>query len=64
MQVPADAAGQRFLKGLSVVGGVAYFGVSMFSPRSARADPAQDSELAAVHVASGTLLWRRRVPTK
>lgn len=61
----AGAGGRRhFLKGLAVIGGVAYFGVSESAPRSARADPAKDSELAAVHVASGVLLWRKEVPTK
>ena len=47
-----------------MVDGVAYFGVSVFSPRSSRQDPAIDSELAAFDLIAGKLLWRRVVPTK
>ena len=61
MQAPE---GGKFLKGLSVVNDVAYFGVSVFAPRSARQDPEVDSELAAFDLVAGELLWRRIVPTK
>ena len=32
--------------------------------RSARQDPAVDSELAAFDLEAGKLIWRRAVPTK
>ena len=90
MPPPQAPEGGKFLKGLSVVNGVAYFGVSVFSPRldhiegwnlvteglqslkrlpsprprSARQDPAVDSELAAFDLETGKLIWRRTVPTK
>ncbi|MEW5319959.1 MAG: hypothetical protein WDW38_011069 [Sanguina aurantia] len=55
---------QVFLKGLVVVDDVAYFGVSRSLARSKRADPEADSELAAVDLGLGALLWRRQVPTR
>lgn len=58
MQAPDDG---KFLKGLAVVNDVAYFGVSVFAPRSARQDPEVDSELAAFDLRARRLLWRRRV---
>ncbi|KAK9800752.1 hypothetical protein WJX73_006262 [Symbiochloris irregularis] len=54
----------RFLKGLAVVDDVAYFGISRVRPRSARHDPALNCDLAAFHLRSKKLLWRKEVPTK
>jgi len=53
--------GKKFLKGLAVIDDVAYFGVSVWSERSARGDPSQDSELAAFCLRGMELLWRREV---
>ena len=53
--------GKKFLKGLAVIDDIAYFGVSVWSERSARGDPSQDSELAAFCLRSMKLLWRREV---
>lgn len=64
VQVPPAKQGDYFLKGLAVVGGIAYFGINELAPRNARADTSKDAELAAVHVASGMLLWRRTLPTR
>jgi len=54
----------KFLKGLCVVDNVAYFGVSVFSPRDQRSDPEADSELAAFDLEANALLWKRVIPTK
>jgi hypothetical protein len=51
----------RFLKGLTVVDDVAYFGVSQWAPRSARDDPRSNCELAAFDLVHNRLLWRREV---
>jgi len=51
----------RFLKGLTVVDDVAYFGVSEWAPRSARDDPKSNCELAAFDLLQNKLLWRREV---
>lgn len=51
----------RFLKGLAVVNDVAYFGISSVRPRSARHDPALNCDLAAFHLRSNKLLWRKEV---
>ena len=40
---------------------IAYFGVSVWSERSARGDPSQDSEIAAFCLRGMDLLWRREV---
>ena len=58
VQVPE---GGKFLKGLAVIDDIAYFGVSVWSERSARGDPSQDSELAAFCLRGMELLWRREV---
>lgn len=55
MQAPEEG---KFLKGLSVVDDVAYFGIAASAPRSARHDPALDCELAAFDLLQRTLLWR------
>ena len=53
--------GKKFLKGLTVIDDIAYFGVSIWSERSARGDPSQDSEVAAFCLRGMELLWRREV---
>ncbi|KAG1681109.1 hypothetical protein FOA52_015551 [Chlamydomonas sp. UWO 241] len=58
-----SAEPHKFLKGLCVVDGVAYFGVSVFQPRDKRASAEADSELAAFDLLAGKLLWKRVVPT-
>ncbi len=49
----------KFLKGLAVIDDIAYFGVSVWSERSARGNESQDSELAAFCLRGMELLWRR-----
>jgi hypothetical protein len=44
-----------------VVDNVAYFGVSVFSPRNVRTDPSMDSELAAFDLSANALKWKRTV---
>eukprot|EP00798_Chlamydomonas_sp_ICE-L_P024239 gene24239-9838_t len=56
--------GGKFLKGLTVVDDIAYFGISVFSNRAARGDPTMDSEVGAFDLLNKELLWRRTVPTK
>jgi len=53
--------GGRFLKGLAVVDDVAFFGMSVWSDRAARGDPAHDSQLAAFCLRGMALLWRHEV---
>ena len=49
----------KFLKGLAVIDDIAYFGVSVWSERSARGNQSQNSELAAFCLRGMQLLWRR-----
>lgn len=51
----------KFLKGLAVVGNVAYFGISPLAERSKRSDPRLNCELAAFHLLEKRLLWIRKV---
>lgn len=51
----------RFLKGLTVVDDVAYFGISEWAPRDARDDPRSNCQLAAFDLVHSKLLWRREV---
>eukprot|EP00798_Chlamydomonas_sp_ICE-L_P003608 gene3608-13692_t len=55
--------GGKFLKGLAVVDDVAYFGISVWSKRSARDDEDADSELGAVNLLTKKLVFRRKVPS-
>ena len=55
--------GGKFLKGLSVIDDVAYFGVSKFSPRNSRQNPSADSELASFDLLRFQLISRVIVPT-
>lgn len=58
MQVPDQ---KKFLKGLVVVDNVAYFGIAPHAERQARAEPDMNCELAAVHLVTQQLLFRRQV---
>jgi len=58
MQVP-DV--KKFLKGLVVIDDVAYFGIAPHAERQARAEPNMDCEIAAVHLETRHLLFRRKV---
>ncbi len=58
LQVPE---GGKFLKGLAVIDDTAFFGVSIFSKREARGDPAADSQLAALCLRRMSLQWRKQV---
>ena len=58
VQAPGDG---NFLKGLAVVGNVAYFGISPLAERSKRSDPRLNCELAAFHLLEKRLLWIRKV---
>jgi hypothetical protein len=55
--------GGKFLKGLCVINDVAYFGISVFSPRNIRQDPSADSELGAFDLLQFQLISRVTVPT-
>ncbi len=44
-----------------MVGDVAYFGISVWAVRRARADGGLHSEVAAFHIPQRRLLWRERV---
>lgn len=57
-QVPE---GGKFIKGLAVLDDIAFFGVSVWSDRAARGDPAHDSQLAAFCLRGMALLWRHEV---
>ena len=52
---------KAFLKGLTVVDDVAYFGIGPPTARASRADPSLTCEIAAFHLLEGRLLWRRKV---
>lgn len=52
---------KKFLKGLVVIDDVAYFGIAPHAERQARAEPNMDCEIAAVHLETGHLLFRRKV---
>lgn len=52
---------KKFLKGLVVIDDVAYFGIAPHAERQARAEPNMDCEIAAVHLETRHLLFRRKV---
>lgn len=51
-----------FLKGLTVIDDVAYFGMNEALTRSKRNDPDLGAEVGAVHLLRRELLWRKPVP--
>ena len=53
----------KFLKGLCVVGDVAYFGISNVTARSDRGSPNLQCEVGAFDLCTNKLLWRHRVQT-
>ena len=55
---------KKFLKGLVVIDDVAYFGIAPHAERQARADPNMACEVAAVHLETRHLLFRRKVSLK
>jgi hypothetical protein len=55
--------GDRFLKGLTVVDDVAFFGVSVWAEREVRDAVDRNGELAAFDLLGRRLMWRRVVPT-
>lgn len=55
---------KTFMKGLIVVGDVAYFGISAWDSRKGRDNPNKASELAAFDLHAMRLLWRRAVATR
>lgn len=59
----AQVAGDEkaFLKGLSVIDDIAYFGIAPHIARASRADLSLTCQLAAVHLLDGRLLWSRKV---
>ena len=57
-------ANRTFMKGLAVVDGVAYFGISEWGSRDERASPEKRAELAAFDLNAGYMLWRRWVDTR
>lgn len=54
---------KTFMKGLTVIENVAYFGISSFGPRSERNSEDKTSEVGALDLLSRKLLWRRTVHT-
>lgn len=58
-----EEGSQTFIKGMSVICGVAYVGVSSFGPRHERASLTKVSEVAAVRLEDGSTLWRKQVNT-
>ena len=70
---PSDAKGilvvlwrdqqKTFMKGLSVIDGVAYFGIAEFGDRSQRDDEGKTAEVAAFDLRTRTFLWRHTVET-
>lgn len=55
---------RHFLKGLTVVDGVAYFGLSEFGTRAERARMDKTAEVVAVRLADGKQVFRREVMAK
>jgi len=55
---------RTFMKGLTVIEDVAYFGVSAFGTRQERDDVEKTSDLAAFHLHTRQLLWRVTVQTR
>jgi len=55
---------QTFMKGLTVLEDVAYFGISQFGTRAIRDSPDKTSDVAAFDLLERKLLWRRTVETK
>jgi hypothetical protein len=53
----------KFLKGLTVLDDIAYFGVNIWEERSVRDDPRTSEEVAAFDLVNKQLLWRRKVAT-
>lgn len=58
-----DGTGKPFLKGLTVIADVAYFGVNNKANRMQRHDTSVSNELAAFDLQRRALLWRRTVPS-
>ena len=54
---------KTFMKGLSVIDGVAYFGIAEFGDRSQRDDEGKTAEVAAFDLKTRTFLWRHTVET-
>lgn len=52
-----------FLKGLSVVDDIAFFGIAPMTQRADRADPTLNCHLAAYDLKERVLLWWRQLPT-
>lgn len=54
---------KRFLKGLCVVGGVAYFGVNTWGSLEHRVSDSTTADVIALEIKTRTVLWRRTLQT-
>ena len=54
----------RFLKGLSLVGNIVYFGSAPPTIRDNRGDPKMECQLVGVHLETGVLVSREKLETK
>ena len=59
----AAPKGGKFLKGLTVLDDIAYFGVNVWEERAVRDDPRTSEEVAAFDLVNRMLLWKRKVAT-
>ena len=63
LQVLWEDTQKTFMKGLTVVDGVAYFGIAEFGGRAERDSSEKTAEVAAFDLARGAFLWRETVRT-